>query len=142
MENKNKTLEQSNETNILDATVGENEGNVALDPKDVMIASITEQTHNKDDKKMENSLIHIHVKHPDKDELISIKQIKWLNGEKMVNSALFASLDSDGKFMKDSAIARLLAFVSVNTLKELEGKTIGTVKEAENSKYLSLKCYQ
>ena len=68
-------------------------------------------------------------------------QVKRVNGDKMINTALFVTVDNDGKFMKDSGIAYLLSFMKVSALKELEGKMMDTVKESETSKYMALKCY-
>jgi len=139
MVDENQTQETS--TDILNATVGENEGSKALDCKPVTVASIIIQTHNKNGEKMENELVNVLCKHPDKDDPIKLTQIKWINGDKMVNTSLFVTLDGDKKFMKDSGIAKLLAFKNVKTLKELEGLEFETVKESERSKYMCLKCY-
>lgn len=133
---------QSKEIDYLTSESGENEGSQTLEPKPCLIAGIVIQTKNKDDVKMDNPLVNVHVKHPDKDEPINLTAIKWLNGEKMVVSALFVSVDKEGKFFKDSAIAKLLSFNGVKTLKELEGKTIDTIKQNETSKYLAIKCYK
>ena len=138
---ENTTQTQESSTNLLNATVGENEGSKALECKPVVIVGIVIQTHNKDDKKMDSELVNIMCKHPDKEDPVKLTQIKWINGDKMTNTSLFVTLDSDGKFMKDSGIARLLLFAKKSTLKELEGLTLDTVKESEISKYMALKCY-
>jgi len=140
MEDENQTQESST-NDLLNATTGENEGSKALECKPVIVGGIVIQTHNKEDKKMETALVNVMCKHPDKDDPIKLTQIKWVNGEKVTNTALFATVDGEGKFMKDSGVARLLAFAKVATLKELEGVTFDTVKESETSKYMCLKCY-
>ncbi len=140
MEEQNvQTQESSN--NILDATVGNNEGSQALEHKEVEIVDVIIQTHNKDNKKMNNELVQIHCKHPDKDDPIKLTQVKRVNGDKMINTSLFVARDDDGKFMKDSGIATLLHFKQVSTLTALKGLKIDTVKESETSKYMALKCY-
>lgn len=139
MTDENQTQEVS--TDLLNATVGDNEGYVPLECKPVVIKEVVIQTHNKEDKKMDSELVQIHCKHPDKDDFIKITQIKKISGDKMVNTALFVNVDSEGKFMKDSGIATLLSFKNVSTLKALEGLEIDTVKESETSKYMCLKCY-
>ena len=134
--------QKSNDTpDYLNAKVGEKEGSKALEPKPIVVASVTIQTENKDGETMENPLANIHCKHPDKEDLIKLTSIKWLNGEKMAVSALFITADDEGLFMKDSGIARLLKFVKTDTLSDLVGKTIDTVKQLETSRYLCLKCY-
>jgi hypothetical protein len=135
--------QESNSTlDFLNSEVGENEGSQALEPGEVVIASIQMKTHNKQEKKMDNPLVEVHCKHPDREELIKLTQIKRISGEKMINVALFATVDKDGKLFKDSGIASLLSFVGVSKLKDLEGHKIEVVKESETSKYLALKCYK
>lgn len=142
MEEQEVQKQESNTTtDYLNSTVGENEGAKGLDPKPVMIASVQIQTHNKDNKKMDNELVQVHCKHPDKDDLIKLTQIQHIKGSVVVNTALFISADDEGKFMKDSGIAILLAFKNVKTLKELESLQMDTIKESETSKYMALKCY-
>ncbi len=138
-DNTNQTQESS--TDVLNTTVGDNEGSQALECKPVEIKEVVIQTENKEGKKMDNSLVNIMCKHPDKEELIKLTQVKRVNGDKMINTALFVTVDNDGKFMKDSGIAYLLSFMKVSALKELEGKMMDTVKESETSKYMALKCY-
>ena len=141
MEQEIEKQESNKQTDYLNSTVGDKEGSQALEPKEVVIASVIIQTKNKDDKVMDNPLMQIHCKHPDKDELIKLTQIKRLSGEKLINTALFVAMDKDGKFFKDSGIATLLSFLKVSSPKELEGLKIETVKESETSKYMALKCY-
>ncbi len=142
MEEQNVQTQESNTTtDYLNATVGENEGSKGLDPKVVKMVSIVIQTHNKDNKKMDNELVQVHCKHPDNDDLIKLTQIQHIRGRDVINTALFISADDEGKFMKDSGIAKLLAFKNVSTLKALEGLEIDTIKESETSKYMCLKCY-
>lgn len=129
------------EIDYLGATVGDNEGFPGLEPKDVVIGTVTLKTKNKKDEVMPNPLVQVHCKHPDSDELVVLTDIKRLDGNNVIVSALFTQVDKEGKYTKDSAIAGLLSFMKVATLKELEGKTIGTVTKDEHSKYLSLKCY-
>lgn len=125
----------------LNTEVGDNEGSQALEPKEVLIAGVSIKTKNKENEVMDNPLIEILCKHPDKEETIKLTSIKKLSGEKIIQSALFVSKDKEGKFFKDSAIAYLLKFMDVKKLSDLEGKKIDTVKQSETSKYIALKCY-
>lgn len=132
---------QSDVEDYLNTETGDKEGSQALEPKEVVIAGVSTKTHNKDDKKMDNPLIEILCKHPDKDDPIKLTSIKRLSGEKIIESALFVTVDADKRFFKDSAIAYLLKFMGVKKLSDLEGKKIDTVKQSETSKYMALKCY-
>ncbi len=137
------TQQESNTTinEYLETEVGENEGSKALEAKPVMIVGTSLKTKNKELKVMDNPLIEIICKHPDKEESIKLTKIKQLRSDQIIITSLFVNVDSDKKFMKDSGIAALLKFAKVKTLKELEGKQLDTLKESENSKYLALKCY-
>lgn len=140
MEEQNVQTQESSK-DLLNATVGQNEGSKALECKPVQIKDIVIQTVNKEGKTMDNPLVQLLCKHPDKEDLIKLTQIKRLIGEKLANTALFVSVDDDGQFMKDSGVACLLKFNNKSTLKELEGIMMDTVKESETSKYMALKCY-
>lgn len=133
---KSKAIED-----YLNTPTGDTEGSQLLEPKEVTIGGVSIKTHNKDGEKMDNPLVEIHCKHPDKDELIKITSIKRLSDEKLITSALFIAVDNDKKFYKDSAIAFLLRFMNCTVLSELEGKKINTVRQADKSKYIALKCY-
>lgn len=137
----NETESKQEDLDILKAEVGENESFPGLDPKEVVIGTVTLKTHNKDKVLMKNQLVQIHCKHPDDDKLVVLTDIKWEKGDDLIVSALFVNRDKEGKFTKDSAIAVLFSFMKVKTLSELEGKTIGTVLKGKESKYLALKCY-
>ena len=64
-DNTNQTQESS--TDVLNTTVGDNEGSQALECKPVEIKEVVIQTENKEGKKMDNSLVNIMCKHPDKE---------------------------------------------------------------------------
>lgn len=140
-ENKKTESKQEDLDNILGSEVGENESFPGLDPKEVVIGTVTLKTKNKNNELMSNPLLQVHCKHPDDDKLVVLTDIKWEKGEDVIVSALFVNRDKEGKFTKDSAIAGLLSFANVKSPSDLAGKKIGTVLKAKDSKYLALKCY-
>jgi len=108
----------------------------------VKITSMELQEENKEKKKMATPLLHLKVKHPEKDDLIAITKIKFLDGDKLVTAGLWVQLDSEQKIQKSSTVDRLLKFLGVKTLEETFTKEIETVFESEKSSYLALKCYK
>ena len=87
------------------------------------------------------TLIKILVKHPDKPEHISISKVKSLRKDKVICQTLWVQLDKDENIQMESAIDTLLKYFKVDSLTELDGKTIDTVIESEDSNFLCLKAY-
>jgi len=79
------------------------------------------------------------VKHPDKDEPIEISAVKYEKDGKLKVTGLWYKSDEDKLIQKGSALAIMLGFYSVNTLKELVGKEVETVLDDKG--YLSIKAY-
>jgi len=79
------------------------------------------------------------VKHPDKDEPIEISAVKYEKDGKLKVTGLWYKTDEDELIQKGSALAIMLGFYSVNTLKELVGKEVETVLDDKG--YLSIKAY-
>ena len=131
-----------NETNILQTKTGEKEQpKTTVGPAKVKIASVVIKDKDKDGKKMTTPLAQFMVKHPDKEELILISKIKFLQGEKLVAKGFWVQLDEDNKFYKGSTIDLILKCLKCETLEDTYGKEIDTVEENENSPYLCLKAY-
>ena len=90
---------------------------------------------------MKTPLAQIHVKHPDNDELIILSKVKFLRGEQVLTTGLWAELDKEGKLQKSSALTELLKALECKSLSELVGKEVETIKEADDKPYLCLKIY-
>ena len=79
------------------------------------------------------------VKHPNKEELIEISAVKYEKAGKLVSIGLWYNEDSDKLIAKSSALAILLNFLKVETIKELEGKEVMTTLDDKG--YLVIKAY-
>jgi hypothetical protein len=79
------------------------------------------------------------VKHPDRQEPINLSQIVYIVGKNLRNTALWYSVDEDGNIQKGSPVAVLMKVAGVDTLAELDGKTLQT--EVDESKFLTIKGY-
>lgn len=130
------------ENNILNKKTGSNEqpkGTVS--PAKVTIASVVIKEKNKEGVKMDTPLAQFMVKHPDKEELLSISKVKFLDGDKLKVVGFWVQTDAEDNFFKGSSIDRILKLLDCETLADTYGKEIDTVTESENSPYLCLKAY-
>lgn len=128
------------EQNILDKKVGNIEQeSKTLNESIVTIVGVTE--HEKKTRNEPMTLIKILVKHPDKEEPISISKVKSQRKDKIICQTLWVQLDNDKNIQMGSAIDTLLKYFKVGSLTELDGKTIDTVIESDDSNFLCLKAY-
>lgn len=79
------------------------------------------------------------VKHPDRQEPISISSIVIVSGKSIKNSTMWWNEDEDGNIVKNSPIAILLQKYGAETLNDLDGKVLQT--ELDESKFLTIKGY-
>lgn len=127
---------------ILNAKTGQNEvPKNTVAPARVKIVSVVLKTKDKNEEEMKTPLAQFMVKHPDKEELLNISKIKFLNGDKLVSQGFWVQTDKEGNFYKGSSIDRILKVLGIETLADAYGKDIDTVKESEDSPYLCLKAY-
>ena len=93
------------------------------------------------DKKAQKVVFHL--KHPKKEETISVSAVTLLRQKKdkkeIVSSGTWVSLDEDNKLQKESALAQLLKFYQVNNIMELTNKIVMT--EVGTDGYLTIKAY-
>lgn len=131
-----------NTDNILNAKTGQKEvPKNTIEPARVKIVSVVIKTKDKNDKEMQTPLAQFFVKHPDKEDLISISKIKYLDGDKAVVRGFWVQTDEEGNFYKGSTIDLILKQLQCNTLADTYGKEIDTVEESKDSSYLCLKAY-
>ena len=79
------------------------------------------------------------VKHPDKEEIIHISEVKYESNGKLTISGLWVNLDEDDNIKKGSALANFLGYMKA----DVPGKLIGQEAETlEGEKgYLCFKGY-
>ena len=124
--------------NKLEKKVGTKERPV-LEPKPVKIAGV------KLDPKLvrgkETDIVVVVCVHPDREETIEISKIKQVKGKVVSVSGLWYNEDEDGNIQKGSAVAELMNLCKVESLNDLVGKEIETVKESDSVNYLVIKGY-
>jgi hypothetical protein len=134
--------EKMENTEIIKKKVGNVEQpRSTVSPAVVKIASVLLKTKDKNDKEMTTPLVQFMVKHPDKEELITISKVKYIDGDKAVAKGFWVQTDDDDNFYKGSAIDLILKKLGVETLDETYGKDIDTIEESKDSPYLCLKAY-
>lgn len=127
---------------ILNKKVGNTEQpRSTVAPAKVKIASVIVKETNKDGKAMATPLLQFMVKHPEKEDLIVISKVKYIDGEKAIAKGFWVTTDDDGNFFKGSAIDLILKQLGCTTVEETYGKEIDTVTESKDSPYLCLKAY-
>jgi len=86
-----------------------------------------------------SEIVECMVKHPGKEDLIKVSQVRFLKGDKVVQSGLWFHEDEDGLIPKNSALAFLLKHVGVENLTDLISKKVTT--EPGKDGYLAFKAY-
>lgn len=104
-----------------------------LNPKKVKIVSV----YSRDTKK--GKIVTCDVKHPDKEEPISISSLSYIRGKEIINGGLWITLDKDEKIQKGSALAIFMNKIGVKTPEEFEGKETET--ELDEKGWLCFKAY-
>ena len=85
-----------------------------------------------------NRKVNCLVKHPDKEETITLSSVSYLRDKKIVTTGLWYNLDKEGNIQKGSALALFLNSTNSKNLKELEGKEVDTELDGN---YLCFKAY-
>jgi len=121
----------------LDKAIG-NKETKKLEAKPIKVMDIKiEDQKNKDGKVLGEKAVFI-CQHPDRDDPIHISSVIILKDKKVTNVGTWYNEDQDGLIAKNSALAELMRFLKVNTLKEVVGKEIQTEID---SGYLAFKAY-
>lgn len=127
--------------NISKLGIGTKETKTALKPAKVVIVGNVIQTKTKEGTEMISPLVHILVKHPDREEHLNLTKIKLIKADKVNVVSLWANLDEDGLIAKSSSVAELLNFLKVSNLDDAIGKEIEAVEQSKEDTYLCLKAY-
>lgn len=131
MENEN--------TNILDKEVGTKEIET-LKPEDVVVKGTNIQpVKKKNSEEVIGQKVVLLCKHPQRDELIKISQLKHLVGEKVKVTTLWVRLDEDDKIQKGSMLDLLLQKAKIKKLSEIQEVTLST--DIDTDGYLCIKAY-
>lgn len=112
-------------------------------PKKVKLASVYVQNKTKAGEEMKSPLAHFKCIHPDKekDDLIDISKVKFLDGDKVKVAGFWVNTDEENNIQKGSSIDVLLKFLKCKTLSEVIGLDIDTIEESKESSFLCLKAY-
>jgi len=121
------------EQNKLETGIGTKEAE-KLEAKKVKVENVEIRTVKEN---MEKAVLI--CKHPDKEEPIEISSVKYERDGKLKVTGCWFKADEDGLIQKGSALAIMLSFYNVDSLKALVGAGIDTVLDEKG--YLSIKAY-
>ena len=121
--------------NYLDAKVSDEDVAEKLEPKTVEVMDFkVEEVQKYGDK------LVLLCKHPDlNDKLLEVSKVKYLQTDQVKQSGLWLKMDKEGKLPKSSAVAHMLKFHMVATVKEMKGKKVCTC--VDDGGYLCVKSY-
>jgi len=110
----------------------------SLTPKDCEIKDLEKKEVSKNGEKIGDKLV-LKVKHPDKDEPLSLSKAKYEKNGKIETTGLWIKTDGSGNIPYFSGVAFLMRHYNVQSLKDLVGKTINTTTDSNG--YLTVKAY-
>lgn len=131
---------ENNNTDILNKEVGTKEIET-LKAVDVTIKGINviDVFKRGSETEVVGKKLVLSCKHPDREELIKISQIKFLKGEVVKTSTIWVNMDSDDQLQKGSTVDMILKMFKVTKLSEGLEKTLPTDLDAAG--YLCIKAY-
>lgn len=125
-------------TNPMDIEIGTQE-TAKLRPIRVKVVGKKVEPQKKKDGTMLGDKVTLICKHPDKDEFIELSSVEYLREKNVKNSALWFTLDGEGKISKNSALATTMNFYGCKKVSDFEGKEIETILDSKG--YLTIKAY-
>jgi hypothetical protein len=105
-----------------------------LEPKEVQVSNVRIDDIQNKYKKAVFTVIH-----PDSIEVVELSSITFLKDRKVGTVGAWIKLDEVGDFQKGTALAILLEYYKLSSLKDILGKKIMT--ELDDKKYLTIKAY-
>lgn len=141
-DDKNKAVENDEEIssiNPLDKKIGTKEGE-RLAAKNVIVKDVRiEDQYKKATNVLVGKMVHVDVKHPDKEELVSLTKCLYLKGRTVTESGLWYNEDSDGNIQKGSALSSVLKHYKAPTLRALLEMELETEPNAAG--YICIKAF-
>ena len=116
----------------------------SLKPAKVKIVSVTIKTKTNDGTEMKTPLAEINVKHPDREDLVSLTKCKVERNGKLDIVSTWVQIEEENgikKIVKSSALALLMSFLKVQTLEGLYGREVEAVEQSKEDTYLCIKAY-
>jgi len=117
--------------------IGTAEGKTKLSATAVKVISVNTEAVTFQDKTWD--AVVVLVKHPESEEPIGLKKLKFEKEGKLKTVGISLSLDKDAKISKVSALASLLNYYKCVSLKSLVGKDLQTALDEKG--YLVIKAY-
>ena len=129
-------------TNELDKQIGTIE-QPKLSAGSILVKEVKIEEIESKNKKGKFKMVSFYCKHPDKEELIKLSNMKIKkvqgNNETISKDGAWYREDKDSNIDKNCNASELMRFYHKTTLKQFENSTITT--ELDSNGYLTIKCY-
>ena len=122
----------------LDKTIGTKE-NVKLQDGSFTVKSVSVEVVKKKTGEPVGEKVVISIEHPDSQDLVALSSALYLKNKSVKQSALWYQEDSEGNIPKNSALAEVMRYYKVSTIRQFQGKNIQT--ELDDKGYLAIKAY-
>lgn len=122
----------------LDKTIGTKE-NVKLQDGSFTVKSVSVEVVKKKTGEPVGEKVVISIEHPDSQDLVALSSALYLKNKSVKQSALWYQEDSEGNIPKNSALAEVMRYYKVSTIRQFVGKVINT--ELDDKGYLAIKAY-
>lgn len=125
-------------TDKLDKAVGTIES-AKLSPGTAIVTFVAIEQVKRKTGELVGDKVVLSVNHPDAPDLVALSSALYLKNKAVKQSALWYQEDKEGNLAKSSALAEVMKFYKVTSLRGFEGKTITT--ELDEKGYLAIKAY-
>ena len=125
-------------TDKLDKTIGTKES-VKLQAGSFAIEAVSVEPVKKKTGEPVGEKVVLSIKHPDAQDLVALSSAAYLKNKSVKQSALWYQEDQEHNIPKNSALAEVMKFYKVESLRQFQGKVVQT--EIDDKGYLCIKAY-
>jgi hypothetical protein len=122
----------------LDKKIGTKES-VKLQAGSYVVKAVSVENVKKKTGEAVGEKVVLSIKHADSQDLVALSSATYLKNKSVKQSALWYQEDADGNIPKSSALAEVMRFYKIESIRQFEGKNITT--EVDDKGYLCVKAY-
>lgn len=126
------------EQDKLDKPIG-NKESVKLQPGSFPVEAVSVEDVKKKTGEAVGEKVVLSIKHPDAQDLVALSSVAYLKNRSVKQSALWYGEDEDEHIKKNSALAEVMNFYKVSSIREFKDKVLEV--ELDNQGYLCIKAY-
>lgn len=122
----------------LDKMIGTKE-TAKLQAGSYLVRAVSVETVKKKTGEPVGDKVVLSIMHPDSEDLVGLSSATYLKDKAVKQSALWYQEDVEGNIPKSSALAEVMRFYKVQTLRQFENKSVET--QLDDKGYLTIKAY-